>query len=94
VEQKVTAVGWAQKALDSLQAIYDFYAVKSVQAAERIVHDVFDTAESIVFVEQYQVDEYRRDCRRMICRHFKILYNAEGSTVNIIDIFDTRSIPE
>jgi len=94
MEQKVTAVRWAQKALDSLQTIYDFYAVKSVQAAERIVDEVFDTAESIVFVEQYQVDEYRRDCRRMICRHFKILYKAEGSTVNIVDIFDTRSNPE
>ncbi len=94
MENKVTAVRWTQKALDSLQAIHDFYAMKSAQAANRVVDDVFETAESIVFVEQYQIDEYRKDCRRMICRHFKILYKAESSTVNIVDIFDTRSNPE
>ena len=61
MEQKVTAVRWSQKALDSLQRIYDFYSFKSIQGANNVVEDLFATAESIVFLKQYQVDEYRKD---------------------------------
>jgi plasmid stabilization system protein ParE len=89
--QKVTAVRWSQKAIDSLQDIYDFYAAKSVQEADNVVTDVYNTAESIVFLKQYQVDEVRKDCRRMICRHFKILYKEYDTIIHVIDIFDTRS---
>lgn len=90
MEQKVASVRWSRKALDSLQIIHDFYASKSLQAAENVTNDVFSTAESVIFLHQYQIDEYHKDCRRIVCRHFKILYRVKDSTAFIINIIDTR----
>ena len=48
---------------------------------------------SITFVEQFQIDEYRKDCRRIIVRNYKILYYIKDSEIFVIRVFNTLQDP-
>ncbi|TEB40464.1 hypothetical protein D0809_30475, partial [Flavobacterium circumlabens] len=50
---------------------------------------LFDSPNHIVFAEQFQLDEYRLDCRRIIVRNFKILYQIKDDSIFIIKIFNS-----
>jgi hypothetical protein len=45
------------------------------------------------FAEQYQQDEIEPEFRRIIVRHYKLLYIEENGVVFIARIFDTRQDP-
>lgn len=92
MEKKLKII-WTAKSLAALQHVYNFYAVKSVEAANRIVNDIVETAESITFSDQYQQDEILPQYRRMVVGHYKILYRAEQNVIYILSIFDTRQNP-
>ncbi|OYX84315.1 MAG: hypothetical protein B7Y83_08550 [Flavobacteriales bacterium 32-34-25] len=47
----------------------------------------------IVFPEQFQIDEYRKDCRRIIEGNYKILYQFENNEIRIIKIFNSLHDP-
>ncbi len=91
--EKRLKVKWTEKSLSALQSVYDFYSVKSVDAANRVIDDIIETAESITFPEQYQEDEILPQYRRMIVRHYKILYQVHSNVVYIMNVFDTRQSP-
>jgi plasmid stabilization system protein ParE len=84
---------WTGKAREDMALIYAFYAEKSMAAADRILLEIVQTAEDIRFPEQYQQDEYNSFYRRMIVRHYKILYRVHADTVFIARVFDTRQSP-
>ena len=76
--EKVIKVEWTDTAKAALKSIFEFHAVNSEQSAENIVYDIIDTADSIVFSRQYQIDDVNPNYRRMIVRQYKILYKEEG----------------
>jgi mRNA-degrading endonuclease RelE of RelBE toxin-antitoxin system len=47
----------------------------------------------IVFGEQFQIDEYRKDCRRIIVGNYKILYQFKNDEIRIIKIFNSLHDP-
>ena len=47
----------------------------------------------IVFPEQFQIDEYRKDCRRIIEGNYKILYQFKNDEIRIIKIFNSLHDP-
>ena len=88
--EKRLKVEWTARAVLSLQGVYSFYSRKSIQAANNIISDIIEMAETITFPEQYQQDDSMPKYRRMIVRHYKILYRFENEIIYIADIFDTR----
>jgi len=90
LERKVQQVRWTEKASQTLEGVYAFYIEKSETAAVTVVGEIIEKAESITFHEQYQSDEIDPHCRRMFVRDYKILYQAEGLTVHIINILCTK----
>jgi len=84
--EKRVVLKWSAKSLNALQDIYDFYAEKSVDAANRIVNEIIETAETITFPEQYQRDEIMPQYRRMIVRHYKIIYHTEEYKIGLSQI--------
>lgn len=77
-----------------MKNIYDFYLPKSQIAAKKIVEEILQTAKNIQFAKQYQVDEIDDRYRRMIVRHFKILYSHKEEIIRIHRVFDVRQDPK
>lgn len=86
---------WSKLADDSLLEIWEFYAEKSISAADKVMDEIIETTEHIHFPEQYQTEEIlEKDYRRAIVRHFKIIYRIERNNIRILDVFYTRKDPE
>jgi len=79
-----------------LKSIHDYikYKLKSPQGAKNVKQDILNTSKSIVFSEQYEVDEIQSEYRRMLVRHYKILYKEQQNKIYILAIFDTLQSPE
>jgi plasmid stabilization system protein ParE len=91
--EKSLNIIWTPKAVDALDTIHGFYASKSVNAADRMSNGIIETASSLVFPEQYQLDETDPQGRRMIYRYYKIFYEVHHGAVFILNIIDTRMNP-
>lgn len=84
---------WTLKAKQNLRDIYDYYRLRSEQGAKNVRRDILNKVKSIRYPAQYQVDEIDSKYRRMVVRHYKILYSYKDSTVYIHRIFDARQNP-
>ena len=84
---------WTNTARAQLKAIYENYKVKSLQAAKTLKDEILQTTRELHFASQYQKDEIEPEFRRIIVRHYKILYIEENGIVFIARIFDTRQNP-
>jgi plasmid stabilization system protein ParE len=93
MEKKEITILWSKRASKSLASIFNYYFSLSKQSAERIRKDILKTVSTLRFVEQYQVDELNPDYRRMIVRHYKIVYKVKKQSILILNIFDTRQDP-
>jgi mRNA-degrading endonuclease RelE of RelBE toxin-antitoxin system len=51
--------------------------------------EIYKSPLSITFAEQFQVDDYRLDCRGMIVRNYKLLYQFQDDSIFIIRVFNT-----
>lgn len=91
-KEKIT-IQWSKRASKSLESIFNYYFQLSEQSAERIRKEILKTVSTLRFVEQYQVDELNTEYRRMIVRHYKIIYKVKNKRVLILNIFDTRQDP-
>jgi len=87
---------WSDRAKMQLRSIHDYikYKLKSPQGAKSVKQDILETSKSIVFTEQYEVDEIQPEYRRMLVRHYKILYKEKQNKIYILAIFDTLQSPE
>ena len=84
---------WTYEAENDLDDIFEYYFQKSQLAAYHILNDIIESAESLVFEGQYQRDAYKTNCRRIVVRHYKVLYTVEQNTAYIIRVFDSRQNP-
>lgn len=85
---------WTVKAKAQLKAIYENYKLKSLQTAKAVKDEILKATRDLHFAEQYQKDELEPDFRRIVVRHYKILYLEEDGIVFIARIFDTRQNPK
>ena len=88
-------IRWSNEEKNDVKKIYDFIKLKSEQGAKNVVQELRNAPKSIVFADQYSVDEYAKKCRRIVVRNYKILYvtNENTQTIDIIAVFDTRQNP-
>jgi plasmid stabilization system protein ParE len=84
---------WTLTAKNQLKAIFDFYSIKSLVGAKNIKNDILNTTKNIVFSKQYQLDEIEPNFRRIIVRHYKVIYIVCENEIQILRIFDTRRNP-
>lgn len=85
---------WSRVATNDLSKIWHFYAQKNLKTADKIVEEIIALAENIKYPEQYQEDEILgKPYRRMVHRHFKIIYLRFNQRILITNIFDTRQNP-
>ena len=84
---------WTIKAKAQLKSIYENYKVNSLQTAKALKDEILQATKDLHFAEQYQRDEMEPEFRRIIVRHYKLLYIEEDGTVFIARIFDTRQDP-
>ena len=54
---------------------------------------IYNAPEQIIFPEQFQIDEYRNDCRRIIEGNYKILYQFKNNEIRIVKIFNSLHDP-
>lgn len=92
--EKVTQVKWTDSAKVALKNVFNFHAKFSEVSAINIVSAIIDSADAIVFSQQYQVDELNPNYRRIVVRNYKILYTVSGKTIYIMNIVSTRDNPQ
>jgi len=77
----------------SLKDIYDHYKEKSLQGAKNVRDDILNSPKTIYFSKQYQLDEINPKYRRIVVRHYKVLYKEVKGTIQIIDVISTLQSP-
>ncbi len=89
-------IRWSKQAQNDLKALYNYYKEKSPQSAEKIVQEIYDTVSTLLYSRQYQKDDINSHYRRMVCRHYKILYKETPNKkiIRILSIFDARQNPD
>lgn len=85
---------WTDQAKEALKSIYDYYKYRSPQGAKNVKSDLLKSPRTILFAKQYQVDEINPKYRRIVVRHFKVLYKEENGVIQVVDIVSTRQSPE
>lgn len=82
---------WTNRAIDQLRAIHDYikYNNRSPQGAINVKNDILSASKGIVFKDQYQQDEIQPEYRRIIVRHYKLLYKEKDGNIYILRVFDT-----
>ena len=84
------SVIWTSKSFEDISNIHNYLSNKiSIETANKIIDEIYQAPNSITFVEQFQIDKYRKDCRRIIVRNYKILYHIKDSEIFIIRVFNT-----
>jgi plasmid stabilization system protein ParE len=87
-------VFWSENAKLDLKEIYFELKTKySKETALKVRDELFNSANNVIYAEQFQFDEYRIDCRRIVVRNFIILYQVKDDSVFIVRIFNTFQNP-
>ncbi|MCD9574898.1 type II toxin-antitoxin system RelE/ParE family toxin [Flavobacterium soyae] len=87
-------VFWSESAKLDLKDIYLYLKERySKETALNIRKELYDCTDAIVFPKQFQLDEYRLDCRRIVVGNYKVLYQIGGSSISIVRIFNTFQNP-
>lgn len=85
---------WTNKSLTDIEDIFDYLKFKvSTESASEIIDEIYAAPQNIIFVNQFQIDQFRKDCRRIIVRNFKILYYSENEIIYIVRVFNTYQNP-
>jgi len=87
---------WSNRAKAQLKSIYDYikYKKKSPQGAANVRKDILQASKNIVFETQYQEDEIEPEYRRIVVRHYKLLYKEKDGKILILRLFDTYQSTE
>ncbi|MGB0788908.1 MAG: type II toxin-antitoxin system RelE/ParE family toxin [Marinirhabdus sp.] len=86
---------WSNRAKAQLKQIHDYlkYEKKTPQGAANVKRNILTTGRGVNFVEQYQKDEIDPQYRRIIVRHYKLIYKEKNGKILILRVFDTNQDP-
>ncbi len=85
---------WTNEALNDLDLIYEFYIKISAKVAKEIIAEIILKTGELRFAEQYQMDDLNPKYRRIIVKHYKVLYKLIKNTIFVIAVFDCRRNPK
>jgi plasmid stabilization system protein ParE len=91
---KAIKIDWTGTAKSALKTVFKYHAEYSESAAENLINEIVDTADSIVFAKQYQVDEINPNYRRIVVRDYKVLYSEQNNIIQIMNVVNTTQSPE
>ena len=57
--------------------------------SESKLKEILFAPKQLIFGEQYQIDQYRGDCRRILIGNYKILYQFSENRVSVIRIINS-----
>ncbi|MFK8046120.1 MAG: type II toxin-antitoxin system RelE/ParE family toxin [Crocinitomicaceae bacterium] len=84
--RKPLKIIWSEQAILALKDIYKFHQKVSVQWAEKVRDKIYQSPETVIYANQYQIDEDDPDYRRIVVGDYKVLYQIENGNINIIDV--------
>jgi addiction module RelE/StbE family toxin len=85
---------WTYHAKQDLKDIYIYLKENvSIVIAKKIRNEIYQSPTEITFPEQFQLDGYRFDCRRIIIRDYKILYCIKDDAIYVVRVFNTLQNP-
>ncbi len=93
VKSKLSIV-WTDQAKLALKEVYKFHKKISVEWANKIRDKIYQSPETVVYSNQYQIDEYNPDCRRIVVGDYKVLYLENENTIYIMDIVCSLQVPK
>jgi mRNA-degrading endonuclease RelE of RelBE toxin-antitoxin system len=79
-------IKWSDSAKNDLKRLNTIISNAKLDA-------IYKAPEQIIFPEQFQIDDYRKDCRRIIEGNYKILYQFENNEIRIVKIFNSLHDP-
>ncbi len=79
-------VEWSKRAMNDLKKINNVVSDSKIDS-------IYYSPEKIIFPEQYQFDEYRKDCRRFIEGNYNVLYQFKNNEIRIIRVFNSLHDP-
>ena len=87
---------WTNKVKAQLKQIHDYlkYEKKTTQGAANVKADLIQASKGVTYAEQYQKDNINPDYRRIVVRHYKLIYKEEKGIIIILRVFDTLRSPE
>jgi plasmid stabilization system protein ParE len=91
---KTLSPEWTSEAISDLKAIYNHLVEwNSRETAAKITDEILNAPNDIVFGEQFQIDEYYPQYRRIIIRNYKLLYFYNSESIVLVAVFNTRRYP-
>ncbi|MFA6401121.1 MAG: type II toxin-antitoxin system RelE/ParE family toxin [Salinivirgaceae bacterium] len=91
----VLKIAWTTQAKEDLRNIYKYWEKKSLQGAINVRSDILKSPKTILYSEQYQIDDINPKYRRIVVReNYKVLYRVESKTIFIMGIVGTAQSPE
>lgn len=90
---KTIDIVWTFEAENDLNTIYEFYLNASDVVALRIILEIITEVDKLVFYDEFQIDDINPNYRRIIIRHFKVLYRRVQNQIVIFAVFDSRQKP-
>ena len=87
---------WTDRAKAQLKQIHDYlkYEKKTPQGAANVKRDLIEASKGVTYVEQYQKDDINPNYRRIVVRHYKLIYKEDKNRIIILRVFDTIQNPD
>lgn len=82
-------VEWTDKSKAQLKQIHDYlkYEKKTPQGAANVKNDLIRVSKEVTYAEQYQKDNINPDYRRIVIRHYKLIYKEDQGKIIIFRVF-------
>ncbi len=80
------------KIIWSLESKTDLKKIKNNISKPKL-KNILIAPKQIIFPEQFQIDDYRTDCRRILIGNYKILYLFKNNEIRIVKIFNSLHDP-
>lgn len=93
VKSKLSIV-WTDQAKLALKEVYKFHKKVSVEWADKIRNKIYQSPENLSYANQYQIDEYNSDFRRIVVGDYKVLYQERDNVIYIVDIVCSLQAPK
>lgn len=85
---------WSKDAEKDLKKVYQFCAKQDIIYAHKIIVELIQSPEKILFIHQFQEDEYLGNAyRRLFIKNWRIVYKVKDHKITILRVFDTRQNP-
>jgi addiction module RelE/StbE family toxin len=86
---------WTTQAKEDVKNIYKYWKKISLQGAINVRSDIIKSPKTILYSEQYQIDDINPKYRRIVVRdNYKVLYKVESKTIFIMGVVGTAQSPE